>query len=114
MQHLDCPQCSKKIDLNLVSCPQCHAAQGLEAFSGVDPDIRIKNQKLAIWFGFLFGGLGLHKFYLGQHLKGSLYLVFSWTLVPIVVGWVDAVRTLKMSPFNFQQRYCRREGQHYI
>ncbi len=111
MQNIDCPQCSHKIDLNSISCPQCHAAQGLESFAGVDPDMRIKNQKLAIWFSFLLGGLGLHKFYLGQHLKGSLYLAFSWTLVPMVVGWVDAFRTLKMTPFNFEQRYCKKVSQ---
>ena len=50
MQTLDCPQCNHKIDLNVVTCPQCHAAQGFDSLSGVDPDIRIKNQKLAIWF----------------------------------------------------------------
>ncbi|WP_144210681.1 TM2 domain-containing protein [Shewanella donghaensis] len=112
MQKIDCPQCSNKIDLNTVTCPQCQTVQGFEALSGVDPDIRIKNQRLAIWFSVLFGFLGLHKFYLGQHLKGSLYLVFCWTFVPMIVGWVDAVRTLKMSPFNFQQRYSSKAGQY--
>lgn len=114
MHDIDCPQCSKKIHLNSVTCPQCHAVQGFEALSGVDPDIHIKNQKLAVWFSVLFGCLGLHKFYLGQHLKGCLYFIFSWTLVPMIVGWVDAVHTFKMSPFNFQQRYCRKVSQYYI
>ena len=109
-----CTECSQKIDLNLVTCPQCHAAQGLEALAGIDPSIHIKNQKLAIRFSFIFGGLGLHRFYLGQYLKGRLYLMFSWTLVPMIVGWVDAFRTMKMSPFNFQQRYSRRVTRHYI
>ncbi|WP_076541599.1 TM2 domain-containing protein [Shewanella sp. UCD-KL21] len=112
MQQINCPQCSQKIDLNQVTCPQCHAALGLDALGGVDPDVRIKNQKLAIWFSVLFGGLGLHKFYLGQYLKGSLYLLFSWTLVPMVAGWVDAIRTIKMSPFSFQQRYSRKVDQY--
>ncbi|WP_299792945.1 TM2 domain-containing protein [uncultured Shewanella sp.] len=103
-----CTQCSHELAPGLVSCPQCHTAMGFEAFAGVDPNIRIKNQKLAIWFGFLFGCFGVHKFYLGQYLKGSLYLIFSWTLVPMVVGWIDAVRTMKMSSFNFEKRYCRR------
>ena len=108
MQHINCPQCREEIEMNLIACPHCKAAQGLESFSGVDPDIRIKNQKLAIWFSILLGGLGIHKFYLGQHLKGTLYLVFSWTLVPVIVGWVDAMRTFKMSAFSFEQRYSRR------
>ncbi|WP_025821079.1 TM2 domain-containing protein [Shewanella marina] len=108
MKQISCPQCGQKIDLNLVACPQCHAAQGLDALAGIDPDLRIKNQRLAVWFSFLLGGLGIHRFYLGQYMKGSLYLLFSWTLVPTVLGWVDAVRTLKMSPFSFEQRYCKK------
>jgi|GEM_PF-5399515 len=108
-----CTQCSEKIGLNVVICPLCHAAQGLEALAGVDPNIRIKNQRLTIWFGFLFGVLGVHKFYLGQYGMGSLYLGFSWTLVPMIIGWVDAVRTMKMSSFNFEQRYCRRVAHYY-
>ncbi len=108
MKNSNCPQCNQKIASSEIICPQCHTAQGLEALSGIDRKIRIKNQKLAIWVSFLLGGLGLHKFYLGQYLIGSLYLLFSWTLVPIIVGWVDAIRTLKMSSFNFEQRYCRR------
>ncbi|WP_394389111.1 TM2 domain-containing protein [Shewanella woodyi] len=109
-----CTQCSQKIDSSLITCPECHATQGLEALAGVDPNIHIKNQKLAIWFSFLLGGLGIHRFYLGQYMKGSLYLVFSWTLVPVLVGWVDAIRTLNMSPFNFAQRYSRKVERHYI
>ena len=112
MQDINCPQCSNKIGLNIVTCPQCQTVQGFEAFSGVDPDIRIKNQRFAIWFSVLFGFLGVHKFYLGQHLKGSLYLVFCWTFVPMIIGWVDAVRTLKMSNLHFQERYSRKVS-HY-
>lgn len=109
-----CSQCNEKIGLNAVICPECHAAQGLEALAGIDPNIHIKNQKLTIWFSILFGVFGLHQFYLGQYVKGSLYLVFCWTLVPMIVGWVDAVRTLTMSSFNFEQRYCRRVSHHYV
>jgi len=109
-----CTQCSQELTPGLISCPQCHAAQGFEAFAGVDPNIQIKNQKLAIWFGFLFGILGVHKFYLGQYGMGSLYLIFSWTLVPMIIGWVDAIRTMKMSSLNFEQRYYRRVVQQYV
>lgn len=119
MKNSDCPrsectECSQMLDPSLVICPQCHTAQGLEALAGVDPNIRIKNQKLAIWFGFLFGILGVHKFYLGQYGMGCLYLGFSWTLVPMIIGWVDAIRTMKMSSFNFEQRYYRRVNHQYV
>ena len=112
MHNINCPQCHQEIEINLTACPHCKAAQGLESLCGVDPDIRIKNQRLAVWFSILFGGLGVHKFYLGHYLKGSLYLVFSWTLVPFIVGWVDAVRTFKMSAFSFEKRYSRKVSHH--
>ncbi len=109
-----CAECNEKINHNLPTCPQCHGAQGLEALAGIDPNIRIKNQKLAIWFSILLGCFGLHKFYLGQYFMGGLYLAFSWTLVPMIIGWVDAIRTKKMSPFSFAQRYSRRVAHQYI
>ncbi|MGZ9897467.1 TM2 domain-containing protein [Shewanella gaetbuli] len=107
MKTVFCSQCSHTINVSNEVCSQCQTIQGLEALAGVDPNIKIKNQKLAVLFGFMFGGVGLHKFYLGQHLKGCLYLCFCWTLVPMVVGWIDAVKTLKMSAYKFQQRYSQ-------
>ncbi len=34
----------------------------------------------------LLGGLGLHRFYLGQVGLGVLYLVFCWTYIPAIVA----------------------------
>ncbi|MGI2260428.1 TM2 domain-containing protein [Shewanella sp. GXUN23E] len=109
MTHNPCPQCGIDLPLGSPVCTSCHCALGLEALAGVDPHIRIKNQQLAAWYGLLLGGFGVHKFYLGQHLKGSLYLAFCWTLVPVALGWLDALRTVRMTPMAFQRRYCRRE-----
>ncbi|MCL1038431.1 NINE protein [Shewanella corallii] len=103
-----CPQCGQALAENCLTCSNCHCAMGLDALAGVDPNIRIKNQKLAAWYGLLLGGLGVHRFYLGQHLKGSLYLAFSWTLVPVALGWFDAFKTFRMSPFTFQSKYAQR------
>lgn len=102
-----CSECGQKIDPSLTTCPLCHDSLGLEALAGIDPNIKVKNQKRAVLFSALLGGLGIHKFYLDQPIEGSLYLLFSWTLVPIIIGWIDAIRTSKMSPSSFEQRYCR-------
>ncbi|WP_258405011.1 hypothetical protein [Shewanella psychrotolerans] len=61
-QYIDmqCSQCRESIGLNVAICPQCHAAQGLEALAGIDPKVQTKNQPLTIWFGLLFGVFGLH------------------------------------------------------
>ena len=38
---------------------------------------------------FFLGGIGAHAFYYRKYVKGSLYLLFSWTFVPILLGWID-------------------------
>jgi TM2 domain-containing membrane protein YozV len=41
----------------------------------------------------LFGGMiGLHHFYMGNRRQGWWYVACCWLLVPMVLGWIDAVR----------------------
>lgn len=42
----------------------------------------------------LFGGLGLHKFYLGRTKQGVLFLLFSWTLIPSIIAFVEGILVL--------------------
>jgi TM2 domain-containing membrane protein YozV len=37
----------------------------------------------------LLGGIGAHRFYLRQWGWGIAYILFSWTLIPIVVSLVE-------------------------
>jgi TM2 domain-containing membrane protein YozV len=37
----------------------------------------------------LLGGFGAHRFYLGQKGWGIAYLLFCWTLIPLVASWVE-------------------------
>ena len=36
------------------------------------------------------GGLGIHHFYLRRNSPGCLYLLFSWTGIPDILGWIEA------------------------
>jgi len=65
----------------------------------------MKIKKAAIILAILFGGLGVHKFYLGRYASGILYLVFCWTLIPMFLGFVDAVVYLSMSRETWDDRY---------
>lgn len=48
----------------------------------------MKTKGVAIILCFFLGGLGVHKFYLGQSFAGILYLLFCWTLIPgIIEDW---------------------------
>ena len=46
---------------------------------------------------------GLHKFYLGQHRWGLVYLLLSWTPIPHVAAAIEAVWFLTQ-PEGFTQR----------
>lgn len=39
----------------------------------------------------LFGGLGIHKFYVGKYGQGIVYAIFCWTLIPSVLGIVEGI-----------------------
>lgn len=42
----------------------------------------------------LFGGLGLHKFYLGRMKQGIVFLLLFWTGIPALIGFVEGIMIL--------------------
>ena len=46
----------------------------------------MKSKTTAGLLAIFLGGLGIHKFYLGQNLRGFLYLIFCWTRIPSIIG----------------------------
>jgi TM2 domain-containing membrane protein YozV len=63
---------------------------------------------------FLFGVLGVHRFYLGRTGSGILMLVLSITVVGLIVTglWalIDTIRYLVMPEDEFAIRYNRLPG----
>jgi TM2 domain-containing membrane protein YozV len=49
-----------------------------------------KEEVIGVLLAILLGGLGIHHFYLRRDSLGILYLVFSWTGIPMVVAWIEA------------------------
>ena len=64
-----------------------------------------KNKVIAAILALLFGGLGLHKFYLGKILWGVIYLLFCWTGIPSIVGLVEGIIYLFTSDEDFKHKY---------
>ena len=55
--------------------------------------------------GICLGGIGAHKFYQGKTVLGVVYVIFCWTMVPIVVGFIEGVRYLFMPLDDFYFQY---------
>lgn len=49
-----------------------------------------KTPSTAVLLALFLGGLGVHKFYMGQTGLGILYLIFCWTYIPAIVGLIEA------------------------
>jgi TM2 domain-containing membrane protein YozV len=65
----------------------------------------MRNKIAAGILAILLGGLGVHKFYLGQTGRGILYVVFFWTGIPAIIGFVEGIVILTMSDAAFDARY---------
>ena len=67
----------------------------------------MRNKIVAGLFGIFLGGLGIHKFYLCKIVQGIFYIVFSWTLIPSFIGFIEGIVYLAMSEESFNQKYNR-------
>lgn len=65
----------------------------------------MKDKTTAGVLGILLGGLGAHKFYLGQTGAGIVYLLFCWTFIPAIIGLIEGISYLSMSQGQFDARH---------
>ena len=100
-----CADCGSIINAKAEICPKCGVRQlpapgiiGASTPTG-------KNRIAAAIFALLLGGLGIHKFYLGRIGQGILYLIFFWTFIPAVVGFIEGIIYLTMSDQEFEAKY---------
>lgn len=95
-----CRGCGKEIHESASACPHCGAPQKTISAAGGGK----KRKTAAIW-AFFLGGIGAHKFYLGQTGLGVLYLLFCWTGIPAVVGLIEFILFLSMTDEAFDNKY---------
>lgn len=60
-----------------------------------------KNRTTAALLAFFLGGFGVHQFYLGNTGKGILYLVFCWTYIPGIIGFIEGIMLITQSDEDF-------------
>ena len=93
-----CPACGASLLATGESCPRCGTRQpGAPA--------RAKERTLAAALALLAGGLGIHKFYLGNVALGVLYLLFCWTGIPSFIGWIEGISYLLTSDEAWARQY---------
>lgn len=68
-----------------------------------------KDKITAARIAFFFGGFGGHKFYLGYWFQGILYLLFFWTLIPVILGLFEGMAYAAMADDEFESKYLNRK-----
>ena len=53
-------------------------------------NLRKRDTAIGVSLALLLGGIGIHRFWLGQTKAGVTYLIFCWTIIPIFFAIVDA------------------------
>ena len=64
-----------------------------------------RTKGMAALLAFLLGGLGAHKFYLGQPAWGFIYLFFCWTFIPVFIAFLEVFVFLSHSEKDFDRKY---------
>ncbi len=90
-----CRGCGERIHESALICPHCGAPQGVTGG---------KNKVVAALLAIFLGGIGVHRFYLGQWW-GIFYLLFSWTFIPSLVALVEAIVFFLTSDRDWVAKY---------
>jgi TM2 domain-containing membrane protein YozV len=93
-----CRDCGAVINARAEICPKCGVRQKMVYAAS-------RSRTTAAIFALFLGGLGAHKFYLGQPGLGILYLLFCWTFIPAMVGFIEGIVYFSTSDDSFNARY---------
>ena len=64
-----------------------------------------KSKVVAGLLAIFLGGIGIHKFYLGKVGWGITYLLFSWTGIPMILGFIEGLIYFIESDSNFNKKF---------
>jgi len=90
-----CRACGKELHRTAAACPHCGATRRTRGY---------KNKTVAALLAFFVGGLGVHRFYLGQWW-GIFYLLFCWTLIPGFVAFIEFIVFLVCDQQGWDEKY---------
>jgi len=73
--------------------------------SGNGQIIGTKSRVVAALLAIFLGGIGVHKFYLGQTGWGIVYLLFCWTLIPAIIAPIEGILYLLSTERAFALKF---------
>jgi len=102
-----CQECGELINIKAEICPKCGVRQtnmsasinlGTVTASG-------RSRFVAAMLALFFGCIGLQCFYLGQTGSGIMAVLFCWTGIPAIFGFIHCLMLLVMSDEAFYNKY---------
>lgn len=104
-----CRSCNTPIRDEWAARGICHECQRQRSMPVLDQTNRAltsgKSRTIAVVLALVLGGLGVHKFYMGRIGMGLLYILFSITGIPSLIGIIEGVRYAMMDDEEFERRY---------
>ena len=90
-----CSTCNAVIHKKAEICPKC----------GVRQEMKSANKEVLLLLTFFLGGLGVHRFYLGNYILGIFYLLFFWTMIPFLISLIELIVFIFMSSEKIEDNY---------
>lgn len=100
-----CRGCAQPIHKSANTCPKCGALQSTVHVTASSATYRGADRLTSGLLGIFLGGFGVHKFYLGNIVLGFVYLIFFWTFIPAIIGFIEGVYYLTLSDEEFYAKY---------
>lgn len=95
-----CSECGSQIRRRCEICPVCGCRVAPSHGTMAEHRIGSKSRLAFALLAIFLGGLGIHRFYLGQAV-GIFYLLFVWTGIPALVGFVEGLYWLCQTDRRF-------------
>jgi TM2 domain-containing membrane protein YozV len=89
-----CSTCNAIIHKQAEICPKCGVRQRRPA-----------SKSALLLIIFFLGSFGGHRFYLGNYIVGIFYLLFSWTLIPYLLAFIEFIWFAFMSSEKIKNDY---------
>ena len=64
-----------------------------------------KQRIFFLFYAFVFGWMGGHRYYLGPTWAGVVYTLFFWTAVPLAISWIEIILYSLMGEQEFNETY---------